>query len=189
MAESPRLLPRKLVPALRLRVAGGGTYELNTDAPSAFSLLVFYRGLHCPVCKAQLKDLDAKLDDFTRRGVSVIAISTDTEDRAVQTSLEWRLSRLRLAYDFPLAAAREWGLYVSKGRGATSSGIVEPDLFTEPAIFLVRPDGTLYFGSVQTMPFARPSFADIIGAIDFVVKNNYPARGEVDVTFEPLGAK
>lgn len=189
MTELPRLLPRKPVPALRLPVAGGGTYELYADPPSAFSLLVFYRGLHCPICKAQLKDLDDKLDEFIRRGVSVVAISTDTEERAVQTSLDWRLSRLRLAYGFPLAAALEWGLYVSKSRGVTSSGIVEPDLFTEPAIFLVRPDGTLYFGSVQTMPFARPSFAAIIGAIDYVVTNNYPARGEVDVTFEPLGAK
>lgn len=189
MTESPRLLPRNPVPALRLPVAGGGTYELNRDPPSAFSLLVFYRGRHCPVCKVQLKDLDAKLDEFIRRGVSVVAISTDTEDHAVQTSLEWSVSRLRLAYDFPLAAAREWGLYVSRGRGATSAGTNEPDFFTEPAIFLVRPDGTLYFSSVQTMPFARPSFADIIGAIDFVVKNNYPARGEVDPTFEPLEAK
>jgi len=29
------------------------------------------------------------------------------------------------------------------------------------------------------MPFARPHFSDIIAAIDYVSKNNYPARGEV----------
>ena len=28
------------------------------------------------------------------------------------------------------------------------------------------------------MPFARPHFDEILGAIDFVVKNEYPARGE-----------
>ena len=43
----------------------------------------------------------------------------------------------------------------------------------------MRPDGTLYFGSVQTMPFTRPHFSDLLTAIDFVVKNKYPARGEV----------
>jgi hypothetical protein len=59
-----------------------------------------------------------------------------------------------------------------------STGFEEPALFAEPGIFLVRPDGTLYFGTVQTMPFARPHFADILPAIDFVVKNDYPARGE-----------
>lgn len=75
--------------------------------------------------------------------------------------------------------AREWGLYLSEGRGKTSAGVEEPVLFSEPAIYLIRPDGTLYFGSVQTMPFARPHFEDILTAIDFVMKRDYPARGEV----------
>jgi len=42
---------------------------------------------------------------------------------------------------------------------------------------LVRPDRTLYFASVQTMPFARPHFTDILAALDFVIAKNYPARG------------
>jgi hypothetical protein len=29
------------------------------------------------------------------------------------------------------------------------------------------------------MPFARPSFGDLLKAIDFVIANDYPARGEV----------
>ena len=64
-------------------------------------------------------------------------------------------------------------------RGMTSAGVEEPERFSEPALYLIRPDGTLYFGSVQTMPFARPHFADILAAVDYVLKNNYPARGEV----------
>ena len=52
-------------------------------------------------------------------------------------------------------------------------------MFSEPGLFLVRPDGTLYFASVQTMPFSRPRFADILGALDFVIANDYPGRGEV----------
>ena len=79
-----------------------------------------------------------------------------------------------------MATARQWGLFVSTGRGKTSIGFEEPALLSEPAIYLVRPDVTLYFGSVQTMPFARPHFADILGAIDMVVAKSYPARGEVE---------
>ncbi|PKA39933.1 alkyl hydroperoxide reductase [Rhizobium sullae] len=177
----PHLLPRQAVPELRVPVVGGRIYDIRKEAPAAFSLIVFYRGLHCPICKTQLKDLEAKLGEFERRGVTVLAISTDNEERAIQTSLGWHLPQLHIGYELPLAVAREWGLYISRGH--------EPDLFAEPAIYLVRPDGTLYFGSVQTMPFARPHFADILGAIDYVLKNNYPARGEADVTFEPLEAK
>jgi hypothetical protein len=68
---------------------------------------------------------------------------------------------------------------VSTGRGKTSAGVEEPALFSEPGLFLVRPDGTLYFATVQTMPFARPHFDDIVKAIDFVLAKDYPARGEV----------
>ena len=57
--------------------------------------------------------------------------------------------------------------------------MLEPDLFSEPALYLVRPDGTLYFGAVQTMPFARPHFDDIVTAVKFVLEKDYPARGEV----------
>ena len=28
------------------------------------------------------------------------------------------------------------------------------------------------------MPFARPSFQDLLGAIDFAIAKDYPARGE-----------
>ena len=41
-----------------------------------------------------------------------------------------------------------------------------------------KPDATLYWASVSTMPFARPHFTDIAGTIDFAVGKNYPARGE-----------
>ena len=90
-----------------------------------------------------------------------------------------RLGALRLGHGLGLETARAWGLYVSTDRGTTSAGLEEPALFSEPGLFLVRPDGTLYFGAVQTMPFARPHFADVLKALDFVIAKDYPARGEV----------
>ena len=60
----------------------------------------------------------------------------------------------------------------------TSTGIEEPALFAEPGVFIVRPDGTLYDGAVQTMPLVRPHFDELLAAIDFALARNYPARGE-----------
>lgn len=37
---------------------------------------------------------------------------------------------------------------------------------------------SLYYGSVQTMPFARPHFDELLQAIDFAIEKDYPARGE-----------
>lgn len=78
-----------------------------------------------------------------------------------------------------LEKAREWGLYLSAGNGKTSAGIEEPARFSEPGVFLVRPDRSLYWAAVQTMPFARPRFDEMLKTIDTVLKLDYPARGEL----------
>lgn len=179
MTSLTPLFPRQPVPALEVPTVGGGTWSLAAQKPQNFTLVVFYRGLHCPICSRYLGDLQRKLDDFAERGVEVVVISSDTEERARQAQADWKLDRLTIGYGLDLDAARAWGLYISTSRGKTSTGFEEPALFAEPGLFLVRPDGTLYFGTVQTMPFARPSFAEILGALDFVLKSDYPARGEV----------
>lgn len=179
MTDIVPLIPRQPVPPLNVDLAGGGSFNLEGVRPTNFTLLVFYRGLHCPICKTQLGELESKLGEFDKRGVAVVAVSSDTRERAEETKRSWGLAELRLGYGLDLAAARRWGLFISTGRGMTSAGVEEPARFSEPALYLIKPDGTLYFGSVQTMPFARPHFSDILVAIDYVLKNNYPARGEV----------
>ncbi|MDZ4365426.1 MAG: peroxiredoxin-like family protein [Afipia sp.] len=189
MTDIKPVLPRTLVPRLDLRLApDGAAFSLADEKPENFTLVVVYRGLHCPICKAQLRDLESKLDAFAQKGVGIIALSTDDEERANRAKADWGLPRLRLGYGFTLASAREWGLFLSAGHGTTSLGVEEPRLFAEPGLFLVRPDGTLYFSSVQSMPFARPSFADILGAIDYVIAKDYPARGEVAMLEDGLAA-
>ncbi len=170
--------PRQAVPELKVATLDGGTWSLSEQSPENFTMVVFYRGLHCPICGRYLRDLDRKIRDFAERGVEVIMISTDTEERARQAKADWKLENIAIGYGLDLDAARAWGLYVSGGIGKTSIGVEEPALFNEPGLFMVRPDGTLYFGTVQTMPFARPNFGEILQALDFVLAKNYPARGE-----------
>jgi peroxiredoxin len=179
MSDIEPLIPRQPVPPLTVPLAGGGKFDLAVETPEKFTLVVFYRGLHCPICRRQLTELEAKLPDFEKRGVSVVAISSDDKERAERTKTEWSLPKLRIGYGLPLSTARAFGLWISTGRGKTSAGVEEPSLFSEPGLLLIKPDRTLYFASVQTMPFARPHFADILTALDFVVEKNYPARGEV----------
>ncbi|HZZ00677.1 MAG TPA: hypothetical protein VFE36_14000, partial [Candidatus Baltobacteraceae bacterium] len=133
-----------------------------------------------------LGDLARHLAQLEARGVSVVAISSDTEERAKQSKEQWGLAGVRLGYGLDLESARTWGLYISAGRGATSTGIEEPALFSEPGLFLVRPDRTLYFASVQTMPFARAHVGDVVEAIDWIVAHDYPARGEVVLNTEAM---
>lgn len=64
------------------------------------------------------------------------------------------------------------------GAARPPSASKSPRFFFEPGVFLLRPDQTIYYLSVQSMPFVRPNFAEMVQALDFVIKNNYPARGE-----------
>ena len=179
MTDIAPLVPRQLVPPLAVALAGGGRFELAAENPDKFILVVFYRGLHCPLCRRQLGELEAKLPEFDKRGVSVVAISADAAERAERAKAEWGLTNLRIGYGLPLSTARAFGLWISTSRGKTSAGVEETSLFNEPGLFLVKPDGTLYCASVQSMPFARPHLDDLIGALDFIADKNYPARGEV----------
>jgi peroxiredoxin len=188
MTSIKPLFPRQAVPALEVATLGGGTWKLAEQKPENFTLVVFYRGLHCPICSRYMGDLENKLGQFDERGVSAVAVSSDSGVRAAEAKEKWGLAKLTIGYGLDLDQAREWGLYISTGRGKTSSGVEEPALFSEPGLFLIRPDGTLYFGTVQTMPFARPSFAEILGALDFVIKTDYPARGEVRDHHDPQAA-
>ncbi|OGB09552.1 MAG: alkyl hydroperoxide reductase [Burkholderiales bacterium RIFCSPHIGHO2_12_FULL_61_11] len=172
------LIPRHPVPALNVALTTGDRFVLGASPGEHFDLLVFYRGLHCPICTKYLLELERLAPEFAARGVQVLAVSSDDEDRARQMAGKVSAKGVRFGYGLSLKSARQWGLYISTSRGKTSIGIDEPALFSEPGVFLVRPDGTLYYGAVQTMPFARPQFHDLLGAIDFAIAKDYPARGE-----------
>ncbi|MHB1784988.1 MAG: peroxiredoxin-like family protein [Acidimicrobiales bacterium] len=165
--------PTHPAPPLRLSLVGGGQFDLAGERPEHFTLLVFYRGWHCPICRGYLAQLDRAVDDLTSLGVGVVAVSGDAEDRARQSVEEWKLTGLRVGYGQDVASMRAWGLFVSKGVKEP-----EPELFGEPGVFLVRPDGTIYMVALNSMPAARPRVEDLVEAVRFFVERDYPARGE-----------
>lgn len=164
--------PTEKFPNLELPLINGTQWNLEAQESKTFTMLVFYRGLHCPICKKYLEELKTKLDAFIERGVHLIAISCDSEERAKQAGEQWKISEIPVGYNLSIQKARELGLFISEGISDK-----EPKEFSEPAIFLISPDQTLYASAVQSMPFARPNWEDILNAIDYITKNDYPARG------------
>lgn len=172
------LIPRQKTPDLSVPTISGETFNLSAEGSERGTVICFYRGLHCPICANYLTEFEKRAADFAARGVTTIAISTDDQERAQAMADKINAKDLRFGYDLSLAKAREWGLYISTSRGKTSIGIEEPALFAEPGLFMVTPEQTLYYGSVQTMPFVRPHFSELVAALDFAIEKNYPARGE-----------
>lgn len=167
------LIPGTRAPELELPLTIQARFSLADQTPDNFTMLVFYRGSHCPVCRNQLETIGGRLEEVTKRGVSPFAISMDSEDRAMKVDREWDTHDLPLAYGLTEEQARQWGLYISEKR----EGSDEPDRFSEPGLFLLRPDRTVYFASTQSAPFTRPPLDELLQGIDFVLKNDYPARG------------
>jgi len=173
------LKPTEPVPSLVVKTLDHWIWNLQEHQPERFTLIVFYRGLHCPTCKEYLHKLSKYLRAFEKEGVKVIAISSDPQDRALCAQKEWKLGKLPIGYEFPIEKAMEWGLHISEPLASNwKKKVPAPQRFIEPGIFIVDKYGRLYASVVQTMPFARPSPDEILKAIKFIKKEHYPARGD-----------
>lgn len=171
-----KVLPKSQVPNLELETVSHGTWRLADQSPSQFTMLVFYRGHHCPLCKKQLQELERMHDEFKSAGIDVVAITSNTKHLAERAAEEWEIANVPIAYGLPLDEAERWGLFISAAVKDT-----EPAHFTEPGLFFVKPDGTLYASAIQTMPFARPSAERLLSFLTWVAENDYPPRGEATV--------
>ena len=167
------LTPGATAPDLDLPLTIKARFVLSDQQPDAFTMLVFYRGSHCPICKQYLTDLGGRLEDFTGRGVNVFAISMDSPESAATAHEDWDTHDLPLAHSLSEKQAREWGLFLSEGRPDSE----EPEVFSEPGLFLLKPDRSVYFEVVQSAPFTRPDLDQLLEAIDFIADKDYPTRG------------
>ncbi|AUC84349.1 alkyl hydroperoxide reductase [Polaribacter sp. ALD11] len=165
--------PREKAPELTINLVNDTKWSLQEQKTENFTLIIFYRGKHCPVCKKQLEQLQNNVNNFKERGVNVIAISANTESLAKETYKDWNVKDLPIGYDFTIEEARKWGLFISNGISQK-----EPKEFIEPGLFLIDKEGKVYWESIQSMPFGRPEFKDVLNGIDYILKEDYPARGE-----------
>lgn len=165
-------VPNKTAPSLVLETASGRSFDLEKSAPRTFTLLVFYRGYHCAVCKDYLRELEEKSSEFEKLGVKIVAVSGDTKERAEKARAEWRVERIPLAYRLTVSSMKEWGLFISN---AVEAG--EPEIFAEPAVFLIDRQGKIFFESLASMPIALPRPEDLLAGIRTVIETSGLSRG------------
>ena len=169
---SEKLTPDTQAPALKLPLVGGGTFDLATETPENFTMVLFYRGYHCPVCKGYLGGMAALLKEYEAAGFSVVVASMNGADLAEKAAKEWELGDLRVAHSVTVEDAKNWGLWISK-----AFKDAEADIFTEPGLFWIRPDGKLYLADISNMPWARPDLKNLLSKVPYALEHSYPARG------------
>ncbi len=102
------LKPRQASPELSINTLQG-EWSLSAQSPENFTMIVFYRGLHCPICLKYLADLEASLQKFSDAGVNVIVVSSDDEARAKQTVEKAGLDNVTMGYGLTIEQAQQWG--------------------------------------------------------------------------------
>jgi len=178
----PKVTPGQEAPELSVETIGGQRWTLSERDPERFTMVVFYRGLHCPVCRKYIGELDGLVGDFAERGVDVIAVSGDDEDQAEQSREGWELENVEIGFGLSEEEMAAWDLFVS-------SGLLddEPERFGEPGLFLVDAENVVYYAAVNSMPFGRPSLTEMLDAVDFVIEKDFPARGTVELASSASG--
>ena len=166
------LIPGEKTPSLALETLNNNLWSISDNINKSKSMIVFYRGLHCPVCAEFLKLLDTQLQDYKKSNTEVIVVSMDSKEKAVKAKNEWDLKNLNIAYGLSEEKAREWNLYISKSIKKTES-----DIFCEPGLFIIKEDGSLYLVNTSNMPWARPDISSLPAKLVFAEEKNYPVRG------------
>lgn len=162
----------KPFPEISLQALSGEALVIGRPPQGQWQLLVIYRGLHCPICKKYLGQLNEMKADFDKMNVQIVAVSTDPEEKAKKTASELGLD-FEVAYGLSIDQARDLGLYISTPMDSTETD--QP--FAEPGMFFIRPDGGLHFDEVSSAPFCRPDLEMVKMGIGIIHEKDYPARG------------
>ncbi len=126
------LKPRMPAPIPDVPLVDGHEWRLAEQNPGAFTLVVLYRGYHCPVCKSHLRELERLLDDFAALGVVCMAVSGDTEQRARQSVEEWGITRLAVGYDQSVESMRAWASSLARPQRQRARAIRRAGYLPDP---------------------------------------------------------
>ena len=133
----------------------GRSVQLREEAKKRPVVLIFYRGYWCPHCIRLLKNLQDSLSFFTSKGVSVIAISPESEESMAKT-LEKTKAGFSFLRDSALAIAKRYDMvytlsenqlarYRSGGIDLQKINAPNPPQLMIPAVYIVGKDYTVTF--------------------------------------------
>lgn len=168
---TPKPVPGSTLAPMRFARVGGG--EITVGGPrEAWTLLVVYRGKHCPRCKSYLGKLDQMRGDWQAAGFEIAVVSADPEHKAEADRAEFGWG-FDLGYGLSRDQMEALGLYVSQPLSDAETD--QP--FAEPGVFVIRPDGSLLLIALSNGPSARPDLAELLDGMIFTKKNDRPPRG------------
>lgn len=170
MDTTSKLHPGQTMEPLTFNSLDGTTHTFG--APGGWQALFVFRGQHCPICKSYLSDIEHHRKALDQLGVSVAAVSADSEAQSRLTAAAATIS-FPLLYGMDEATMQRLGLYISEPRSAQETD----HRFPEPALFVVNAQGRLHLVDIANAPFLRPDLKRLVGGLGFIIEKAYPIRG------------
>lgn len=162
-------------PSITVAKLGGGELTLGkAEGECDWSLIVVYRGKHCPICTNYLKTLNGLTKELKALKVSVAVVSADSKEQA-EMQMELVSPEYPVGYGLSIEQMQALGLYISEPRSEKETD----HIFAEPGLFVVNEKGNAHLVDISNAPFLRPDLSMIVGGITFIrnPENNYPIRG------------
>lgn len=175
-SKTTKLAAGDAFPAIEVAQLGGSQLKLGTARGDAdWQMIVVYRGAHCPKCTQYLDLLKGMAAGFVDEGIDVVAVSADTEAKAVAQTQEKLSVPFDIGYGLTTEQMQRLGLYISHPRSPKETD--RP--FAEPGLFVVNQDGQLHVVDISNNPFVRPELKTLLGGLKWIRNpdNNYPIRG------------
>lgn len=161
-------------PSLSFSKQGGGTLSVG-GVREKWTLFLVYRGKHCGRCIKHFNILETMKSDWENAGFDIVTVSADGEEKAdaIRSEQGWTFD---IGYDLTQDQMRELCLYITDPLSPEEND----RQFAEPAVFCIRPNGTLQIVSISNGPAARTDLAELLDGMIFTIETDRPARGLVE---------
>ncbi|MEP7703084.1 redoxin domain-containing protein [Paraglaciecola sp. 25GB23A] len=164
-------------PHIEVKTQDGRLIPLVNVKPQAslgkWTLVVVYRGQHCPICLKYLNELELFTGRLGALNIDIVAVSADNKQQLEQFKVNGLDTSFPIALELQLKDMKKLGLYISE----PTSGSETAHLFAEPGLFLVNPKGETTMIEIANAPFIRPNIDQFVTGLEFALENSYPIRG------------
>lgn len=164
-------------PNIDVKTPDGRVVPLVDAAPQASSdrwtLVIVYRGQHCPICLKYLNEFAMLTGRFTALNIDIVAVSADSKQQLEQFKVNGLNVDFPVLLELQVEDMKKLGLYISEPTGESETD----HLFAEPGLFLVNPKGKTAMIEVANAPFIRPHIDQFVTGLEYVMENDYPIRG------------
>lgn len=170
---TPKFVPGSVLEPMSFPKTGGGDLSVGGTREN-WTLLVVYRGKHCPRCKKYLNILNDMRAQWADAGFDIAVVSADTQEKAEadQKEFGWAFD---LGYGLSEAQMSTLGLYVTEPLSASETD----RRFAEPGTYVIRSNGSVILTAISNGPAARPELSELLDGMIFNKTKDRPERGTV----------